>query len=127
VREPRGVPAPAADGSTGEVERAGAGPAEAAGPAPGPATPPTATTAAAPRQAAGPAPARTGVGAVIRDFLRRVYNKAAGDNIFFMAGAIAFNVLVAIVPLILAVLGVAGLVLRGRYADPAGTLMSYTV
>lgn len=42
-----------------------------------------------------------------------------------MAGAIAFNVLVAIVPLILAVLGIAGLVLRGRYVDPAGTLMQY--
>ncbi len=49
------------------------------------------------------------------DFLRRVYKKAEQDKIFFMAGAIAFNVLVAIVPLILAMLGVAGLILQSRY------------
>lgn len=61
------------------------------------------------------------------DFIRRVYKKAEGDNIFFMAGAIAFNVLVAIVPLILAALGIAGLILRGRYADPGQTVMGYLV
>jgi membrane protein len=82
-----------------------------------------------------PAPPRTppgaagahepGFGTLARDFVRRVYKHAEEDNIFFMAGAIAFNVLVAIVPLILASLGIAGLVLRGRYADPASTLMGY--
>lgn len=65
--------------------------------------------------------------AAIKDFVRRVYKHSEDDNIFFMAGAIAFNVLVAIVPLILAVLGIAGIVLRGRYVDPAGTLMNYLV
>lgn len=65
--------------------------------------------------------------AAIRDFVRRVYKHSEEDNIFFMAGAIAFNVLVAIVPLILAVLGIAGIVLSGRYADPAGTLMDYLI
>lgn len=60
-----------------------------------------------------------------RDFARRVYKKAEQDNIFFMAGAISFNVLVAIVPLLLAILGITGLVLRGRYADPAATVISY--
>lgn len=49
------------------------------------------------------------------DFTRRVWKKAEQDQIFFMAGAIAFNVLVAIVPLILAMLGVAGLILQSRY------------
>jgi len=48
------------------------------------------------------------------DFLRRVYQKADQDQIFFMAGAIAFNVLVAIIPLALAAVGVAGFFLRAR-------------
>jgi membrane protein len=61
----------------------------------------------------------------IFDFLGRVYTKAGEDNIFFMAGAIAFNVLVAFVPLILAVLGIAGTVLRQQSADPAGLLFDY--
>jgi membrane protein len=70
---------------------------------------------------------RTDFTTLAKDFIRRVYKQAEEDNIFFMAGAIAFNVLVAIVPLILAMLGIAGLVLRGRYADPAATLMGYIV
>ena len=53
------------------------------------------------------------------DFARRVLKKADQDQIFFMAGAIAFNVLVAIVPLILAALGVAGLILQSRYGVSA--------
>ncbi|MGH7552285.1 MAG: YihY/virulence factor BrkB family protein, partial [Longimicrobiales bacterium] len=60
-----------------------------------------------------------------RDFVRRVYKSAEEDNVFFMAGAIAFNVLVAIVPLILAVLGIAGLVLQRGSADPAATVIQY--
>jgi membrane protein len=60
-----------------------------------------------------------------RDFLRRVYKSAEEDNIFFMAGAIAFNVLVAIVPLILAALGVAGLMIRARSADPGSFILGY--
>jgi membrane protein len=42
-----------------------------------------------------------------------------------MAGSISFNVLVAIVPLLLAVLGITGLILRGRYANPADTVIGY--
>lgn len=53
------------------------------------------------------------------DFLKRVYKHAGEDNIFFLAGAIAFNVVVAIVPLILAALGVAGLLLQSRYGPAA--------
>jgi membrane protein len=62
------------------------------------------------------------------DFIRRVYQKADQDQIFFMGGAIAFNVLVAIVPLALAVAGVAGFFLQAR-ADitggPADPLVNY--
>ncbi|MGQ0813132.1 MAG: YihY/virulence factor BrkB family protein [Gemmatimonadota bacterium] len=56
------------------------------------------------------------------DFLRRVFKKADQDGIFFMAGAITFNLIVAIVPLALAVLGIAGLVLQRQVADPSKTL-----
>jgi membrane protein len=55
----------------------------------------------------------------IRDYIRRLYNKLAEDNIFFLAGAIAFKVIIAIVPLVLATLGIAGLLLRSRYGDQA--------
>lgn len=51
--------------------------------------------------------------------------KAEEDNIFFMAGAISFNVLVAIVPLILFAAGIAGFVLSTRYADPEGVLVRF--
>jgi len=54
-----------------------------------------------------------------------VYQKAGEDNIFFLAGAIAFNVLVAFVPLILAVIGIAGTVLRQQNVDPTGLLLGY--
>jgi membrane protein len=53
------------------------------------------------------------------DFVHRVYQKADQDQIFFMAGAIAFNVLVAIVPLALAAAGIAGFFLQAR-ADITG-------
>jgi membrane protein len=54
------------------------------------------------------------------DFVRRVWKKAEQDQIFFMASAIAFNVLVAIVPLALAALGIAGLIFKNIYiGDPA--------
>jgi membrane protein len=61
------------------------------------------------------------------DFVRRVYSKADQDQIFFMAGAIAFNVLVAIVPLAIAAVGVAGFFLQARAetGDPAGPVIDY--
>jgi membrane protein len=62
------------------------------------------------------------------DFLRRVFKKADQDQIFFMAGAIAFNVLVAIVPLALAAVGVAGFFLQSRSeagADPAQPVVDF--
>jgi membrane protein len=61
----------------------------------------------------------------LRDFLRRVYVKADQDGIFFMAGAIAFNLLVAIVPLMLAILGITGVVLQNRVEDPSALLANY--
>jgi membrane protein len=102
------------------------GRAAPAGPqAPAPHVPP------APRRANVPRPRRPLFArgrTAVADFLRRVYQKADQDQIFFMAGAIAFNVLVAIVPLALAVVGVAGFFLQTRAdlaGDPADPLVNY--
>jgi membrane protein len=60
------------------------------------------------------------------DFVRRVYKKAEQDQIFFMGGAIAFNVLVAIVPLALAAIGVAGFFLQAQEdVSPATPVVQY--
>ncbi len=58
------------------------------------------------------------------EFLVRVVSKAEDDNIFFMAGAITFNLLVAVVPLILLVIGISGFALTSRFPDPAAVLTS---
>lgn len=59
------------------------------------------------------------------DLARGVYEKAAEDDIFFMAGAIAFNVLVAFVPLALTVVGIAGVVLQRLDPDASQVLLDY--
>jgi membrane protein len=53
----------------------------------------------------------------LKDVATGVWNKGADDNIFFLAGAIAFNVLVAFIPLLLAVIGIAGTVFKGQRAQ----------
>lgn len=59
------------------------------------------------------------------DFVARVWKKGDQDQIFFMAGAIAFNILVAIVPLLLASLGIAGIFIQRQTANPADVLVGY--
>lgn len=62
------------------------------------------------------------------DFAGAVVRKAQADNIFFMAGAIAFNVIVAFVPLLLAALGIAGTILRFQEgADPTERVVAYLI
>jgi membrane protein len=56
---------------------------------------------------------------------RGVWRKAEQDNIFFLAGAISFNVLVAFIPLLLAVVGIAGAVLRFQGANAQQVLLDY--
>ncbi len=51
-------------------------------------------------------------------FLGRLLRKANRDDIFFMSGAIAFNLIVAVLPLLVFALGVAGFVLQARSPDP---------
>ncbi len=65
----------------------------------------------------------------LREFWFRVYQKSAEDNVFFMAGAISYNVLIAVVPLFLLAVGLWGYVLRARYGEPSeaivGLLQNY--
>ena len=62
-----------------------------------------------------------------RDFLWRILSKAEEDNIFFMAGAITFNLLVALFPIILLFIGISGFVLTSRFPDPASVLIPFVL
>jgi membrane protein len=61
--------------------------------------------------------------ACLREFWSRVYQKSAEDDTFVMAGAISFNILIAVVPLFLLAVGLLGYVLRARYGDPAEVII----
>lgn len=61
-----------------------------------------------------------------RDFAKRVWDNSAEDNIFFLAGGIAFNILLAIVPLLL--LFVSGLsYILNRSADATAAELALMV
>lgn len=64
-------------------------------------------------------------GAYVMDVGRGVYRKGAQDEIFFLAGAISFNVLVAFIPLLITVVGIAGVVLGRLGADAQQALLVY--
>ncbi|MDH5589932.1 MAG: YihY/virulence factor BrkB family protein [Gemmatimonadota bacterium] len=53
-----------------------------------------------------------------------MWDKTVEDDVFFMAGAIAFNLLVAVVPLVILAIGVAGYVLSARVGDPTEAVLS---
>jgi membrane protein len=61
----------------------------------------------------------------LKAFVFRVASKAEEDNIFFMAGAITFNFLVGVVPLILLFVGISGFILTTRFPDPAAELIEF--
>lgn len=61
------------------------------------------------------------------DFVRRVYEKAGEDDIFFLAGGIAFNVLLAVIPFVLILIAVFGWVLKAAVADPEGAAVDYVL
>ncbi len=56
-------------------------------------------------------------------FLKRLLKKAHRDDVFFMSGAITFNLLLAVVPLLLLTVGLAGLVLQSRLPDPGAAVV----
>jgi membrane protein len=55
--------------------------------------------------------------------LRDLKARLEKSDLFFMAGAITFNILVAMVPLLILVVGIAGYVVSARYADPVTELL----
>ncbi len=59
----------------------------------------------------------------LREFWSSVYQKSAADNIFFMAGAISYNLLLAVVPLFLLAVGLWGYVLRAQYGEPSEAIV----
>jgi uncharacterized BrkB/YihY/UPF0761 family membrane protein len=59
----------------------------------------------------------------LREFWSRAYQKSVEDNIFFMAGAISYNLLVAVVPLVLLAVGLWGYVLATRFGEPSEAMV----
>lgn len=60
-----------------------------------------------------------------RDFAGRVYHKAGQDDIFFLAGGIAFNILLGAVPFLFLLISILGYVLRTYVDDPEAATMRY--
>ena len=58
-----------------------------------------------------------------REFLRRLAQKCDEDEILFMAGAIAFNLVIALFPLVILGIGIAGFVLA-RFGDPTEAVLA---
>ncbi len=61
------------------------------------------------------------------DFLSRLYAKAGQDDIFFLAGGIAFNVLVAAIPFLLLLVAIFGYVLQAVVEDPQQAAVDYVI
>ncbi len=61
------------------------------------------------------------------DFTVRVWNKAGEDDIFFLAGGIAFNVLLAAAPFFLLLVGILTYVLRRTLEDPRQAAVEYVL
>ena len=60
-----------------------------------------ATTAAPPTSTTARRPALVSVGWTLRDYAKRVWDNSGEDNVLFLAGGIAFNLLLAAVPFVL--------------------------
>src|SRR6185503_11929050 len=60
-------------------------------------------------------------------FLTHLYTKAGEDNIFFLAGGIAFDVLFGAIPFLLMLIGVFGIVLSKVVDDPRKAVVDYIV
>jgi len=58
------------------------------------------------------------------EFITRLYLKAGEDNIFFLAGGIAFDVVFGAIPFLLMLVGIFGIVLS-RVVDPTKAVVDY--
>jgi membrane protein len=85
------------------------------------------------RSPAPASPAAAAKGAIDRtlrqfgDFAGRVYNKSGADDVFFLAGGIAFNVLLGAVPFILLLVSIFGYVLQATLPDPQAAAVEYVL
>lgn len=73
-----------------------------------------------------PKPRHHRFGHRIREFTRRLVEKCDDDEILFMAGAIAFNMIIALFPMLILGIGIAGFVL-GRFGDPTSAALELLV
>ncbi len=62
-----------------------------------------------------------------KEFTHRLWDKVQEDEVFFMAGAVAFNLLVAALPLLLLGVGLTGYVLSAQVSDPVGATVGLVV
>ena len=61
------------------------------------------------------------------DFIGHLYRKAGEDNIFFLAGGIAFDVVFGAIPFLLMLIGIFGVVLARVVDDPRKAAVDYVV
>lgn len=54
----------------------------------------------------------------VSEFARRLWTKGYEDDVFFMAGAVAFNLLLALIPLLMLGVGLTGYAVSARFGDP---------
>ena len=83
-----------------------------------------------PRRVNVPRAAAAALARVVRgggDFITHLYTKAGEDDVFFLAGGIAFDVLFAAVPFLLMLVGIFGIVLARVVDDPRKAAVDYIV
>jgi len=71
--------------------------------------------------------ATEGWGYRAHEFVRRLWSKVQEDDVFVMASAVAFNIVVAAIPLALLGIGLTGYVLSSRVDDPVQAIVSMLV
>ena len=59
----------------------------------------------------------------LKDYARRIWNQSGEDNVFFLAGGLAFNILLALVPFALLLISGTSFVLGREPADAASTII----
>ena len=57
--------------------------------------------------------------------MREVYDQAAADNIFFLAGGLTFSLLLAALPFLILILSLAGVALAPRIDAPENAVMEW--
>jgi membrane protein len=91
-------------------------------------TPEPLAEAPAPRFVPPPPPTRSPLSSfswTLRDYAKRVWDNAGEDNVLFLAGGIAFNILLAAVPFVLLMVWGFGLVLRNQPIEPTQLVVNY--